>query len=166
MEYDEFMMEALKEARAAYDAGEFPVGCILTYEDDILVSGRRSGTTGDNINETDHAEMIALRRLARINTAIDNRKITLFSTLEPCLMCYGAIILSRIEKIVYAFEDVMGGGTGCDRTTLNPLYQNARISIVPNVMRSESLKLLKNYFSNPEINYWNGSLLAKYTLDQ
>lgn len=166
MDYDAFMTEALKEARAAYDAGEFPVGCILAYEDDILVSGRRSGTTGDNINEIDHAEMIALRRLARINTVIDHHKITVFSTLEPCLMCYGAIILSRIKKIVYAYEDVMGGGTGCDRTALNPLYQKSRITIVSNVMRNESLTLLKNYFSNPEINYWNGSLLAKYTLSQ
>ena len=81
-------------------------------------------------------------------------------------MCYGALIISGIGEIVYAYEDVMGGGTSCDLSMLNPLYKNTEISLVPNVLRSESLKLFKTYFLNPETNYLQGSLLETFTLSQ
>ena len=63
-----------------------------------------------------------------------------------------------------ALEDVMGGGTSCDLAKLNPLYRQSRISIVPNILRAESAKLLKAYFQNPENNYWKGSLLAQHAV--
>ena len=81
-------------------------------------------------------------------------------------MCLGALILSGIGTVVYAYEDVMGGGTRCDLKRLTPLYQNHPISIVSNVLRRESLDLFKAYFKDPENAYWRGSLLARYTLDQ
>jgi tRNA(adenine34) deaminase len=81
-------------------------------------------------------------------------------------MCYAAVILSGIRTIVYAFEDVMGGGTGCDLTQLGPLYRNAGISIIPHVRRAESVQLLKAFFANPQNLYWKDSLLARYTLKQ
>ena len=165
MDYDRFMEKALDQAREAYAAGEFPVGCILVYQDQVLISGRRTGTIGAGANEVDHAEMMVLRRLANLNKNIPVEDITLFSTLEPCLMCYGAIILSGIKTIVYAAEDVMGGGTNCDLSQLNPLYRQADISIVPNIMRSESAGLLRRYFQNPENTYWRGSLLAHHAID-
>ncbi len=96
----------------------------------------------------------------------DRSEFTLFCTMEPCLMCFGAILLSGIGKIVYAYEDIMGGGTRCDLTKLPPLYKNRQISIVPNILREESLELFKTFFANPENNYWKGSLLAEYTLSQ
>ena len=55
--------------------------------------------------------------------------LTIFCTMEPCLMCLGAIMLSGIRKIVYAYEDVMGGGTGCDLSGLKPLYSNNHMSV-------------------------------------
>ncbi len=110
--------------------------------------------------------MIALRRLAAIERSIYPSKITIFSTLEPCLMCFGAILLTGIEKIVYAYEDVMGGGTGCDLEKLNLLYRNRHLLIVRNVLRTKSLELLKAYFSDPGNTYWRGSHLAEYTLSQ
>ena len=162
MDYVKFMETALEEARAAYTAGEFPVGCILVHQNQVLASGHRIGTVGKHHNEVDHAEMVALKRFSKMETSIPAANITIFSTLEPCLMCYGAIILSGIKTIVYAVEDVMGGGTNCDLSKLNPLYQKAGISIVPNILRAESAKLLKAYFQNPENSYWKDSLLADY----
>jgi tRNA(adenine34) deaminase len=164
MDYARFMETALEQARAAYAAGEFPVGCILVHEDRVLASGRRTGTTGKRVNEVDHAEMVALRRLAEMESQIDPDKITLFSTLEPCLMCFGAIILSGIKTIVYAVKDVMGGGTNCDLSRLNPLYRQAGISIVPDILHAESAKLLKAYFQNPEHTYWKDSILARHAI--
>ena len=166
MNYEHFMKKALDKANEALTKGEFPVGCVIVYQDRILVSGSRTGTTGTAANEIDHAEMIALRRLVELNETMDKSKITLFTTMEPCLMCLGALVLSGIGEIVYAYEDVMGGGTRCDLAKLTPLYKNCNFSIVPNVLRDESLKLFKAFFQNLENAYWRGSLLASYTLSQ
>ncbi|MFZ0242526.1 MAG: nucleoside deaminase [Desulfobacterales bacterium] len=166
MDYAHFMTAALEQAEAAYHAGEFPVGCVLVHEDRILASGRRTGTAAEGINEVDHAEMVALRRLVAVGRDVAPDEIVLFSTLEPCLMCYGAIILSGIRTIVFAFEDVMGGGTSCDLARLNPLYRNAAISIVPHVRRGPSVKLLQAFFADPKNGYWKNSLLARFTLSQ
>jgi len=166
MNYEHFMKKALDKANEALSKGEFPVGCVIVYQDRILVSGSRTGTTGGKVNEIDHAEMVALRRLVELDETIDKGKTTLFTTMEPCLMCLGALALSGIGEIVYAYEDVMGGGTRCDLAKLTPLYKNCTFSIVPNVLRDESLKLFKAFFQNPENAYWRGSLLASYTLSQ
>jgi tRNA(adenine34) deaminase len=81
-------------------------------------------------------------------------------------MCYAALILAGIRRIVWAYEDIMGGGTKCDLSILPPLYAKSRISIVPYVCRQESLEIFKSFFSNPHHQYWRESLLAEYTLKQ
>jgi tRNA(adenine34) deaminase len=166
MDYEYFMQKALSQARNALSAGEFPVGCVVVREDRILTTGARKGTAGNIPNEIDHAEMIALKRLADLEINRDNKKIILFTTLEPCLMCLGALILSGISEIVYAYEDIMGGGLSCDLKNLMPLYKNSRISVVSNILRKESLELFQAFFNNSENSYWQGSLLADYTLRQ
>jgi len=166
MDYEYFMKKALNQARNALSAGEFPVGCVVVHENRILTTGARKGTAGNIPNEIDHAEMIALKRLADLEINRDNERIILFTTLEPCLMCLGALILSGISEIVYAYEDVMGGGLSCDLNNLMPLYKNSRISFVPNILRRESIELFQAFFNNSENSYWQGSLLAEYTLKQ
>ena len=166
MDYQHFMEKAFDQAKMALSVGEFPVGCVMVYEDKIIVDGYREGTTKESVNEIDHAEMLTLRRFIDLEKNKDKNKITLFCTLEPCLMCFGAILLSGIGEIVYAYEDVMGGGTGCNLSKLNPLYKNRKVSIVSNILRQESLKLFKVYFANPVNTYWKGSLLAKHILNQ
>ena len=166
MDYEYFMQKALREAQTALAAGEFPVGCVVTHGKKILVSGARKGTTGNCPNEIDHAEMIALRRLFRLNANIHLQEVTVFSTLEPCLMCYGALMINGIGKLVFAYEDAMGGGTQCDAANMRPLYQSNQMTIIPGILRNESLKLLKRFFSEPENTYLRNSLLATYTLGQ
>jgi tRNA(adenine34) deaminase len=166
MDYEHFMGKALDQARKALSAGEFPVGCVIVYQGQILATGSRIGTIGDCPNEIDHAEIIALKHFSEIATKMDKNRASLFTTLEPCLMCMGALILSGIGEIVYAYEDVMGGGTSCDVTKLNPLYKNHPVTIVSNILRQESLELFKAFFNNPENIYWKGSFLARYTLSQ
>jgi tRNA(adenine34) deaminase len=166
MDYDYFMKKALEEARAALDAGEFPVGCVMVHGNKILVSGARRGTTGDHPNEVDHAEMVALRRLFRLNPKINLREVSVFSTLEPCLMCFGALMISGIGRLVFAYEDAMGGGTRCDTANMTPLYQSNQMKIIPGILRNESLKLLKIFFSEPQNKYLRDSYLATYTLGQ
>lgn len=158
------MRKALDEAKRALAEGEFPVGCVMVYGEEILATGSRRGTIGNGRNEIDHAEMVALKRLNEIDDQIDPAGITAFCTMEPCLMCYGALILAGVGKIIYAYEDVMGGATGCDLRRLKPLYEQSRVTVVPGIMRAESLKLFKAYFSNPSNSYWGKSMLAEYTL--
>ena len=166
MDYEYYMNKALEEAETALAAGEFPVGCVMVYRENIIATGARENSTGDCANEVDHAEMIALRRLCDLEKKIYLKEVTLFSTLEPCLMCFGALLISGIHKIVFAYEDAMGGGTLCDLSTLPPLYNENQISITPDILRKKSLQLLKTFFSNPENTYLNDSLLATYTLRQ
>ena len=161
-----FMGKALELARDALAEGEFPVGCVMVCRDEILVTGARQGTAADGNNAVDHAEMVALRNLIELEQAVEPGDITVYCTMEPCLMCYAALMLSGVGKIVYAYEDVMGGGCACERSRLTPLYKNSPIKIVASVLRSESLKLFQAFFSDPANRYWENSLLAEYTLAQ
>jgi len=162
------MKEALELAEIALKEGEFPVGAILVYKNEILATGSRKGTTGEFVNEVDHAEITALRNLAgrKEFNEINRQEMTLYCTMEPCLMCFGAILLSGIGKIVYAYEDAMGGGTKIDPKNLSPLYRERKISIIPSILKKESLAIFKAYFSNPSNSYWKPSLLSDYTLAQ
>ena len=166
MDYEFFMSKALEEARDALNMGEFPVGCVIVYENNVLVTGARHHSGSENQNELDHAEMLALRRLVDLGKKIDRAQLTVFSTLEPCLMCYAALILNDIRHIVYAYEDVMGGGTNLDLKKLNPFYQEMEIKVAPRILRQESLMLFKKFFSDAQNSYLQGTMLAKYTLNQ
>ena len=92
MDYEYFMKKALEQAEQALAAGEFPVGCVLVYQDKILVTGARRGSIGGDRNEIDHAEIVALRCLSDLEDSVDHSQVTAFSTMEPCLMCYSALI--------------------------------------------------------------------------
>ena len=166
IDYQHFMSAALDQAAGALKAGEFPVGCVMVHQYKIIASGTRRGTISGSRNETDHAEILALREISKLETTPAPQEITAFCTLEPCLMCFGALLIAGIGEIVYAYEDVMGGGTHCDLNRLPPLYSDNPVSIVPGILRAESLALFKTFFSTPDCRYWNKSQLAKYTLDQ
>ncbi|MBF0101668.1 MAG: nucleoside deaminase [Desulfobacterales bacterium] len=167
MDHDYFMQQALCEAEDALNNGEFPVGCVLVYHNRIIVKSKRSGSTGLNPNEIDHAEMLAIKQLYSLNhSTMLHHDITLYSTLEPCLMCFGAIILSGIRKIVYAYEDVMGGGTRCNLKEMPQLYHDHPLEIIPTILRKQSIDLFKQFFLNPNHMYWPKSLLSDYTLTQ
>ena len=166
MDDGRFMRQALAQARQALAAGEFPVGCVVVHGQRIVASGARQGSRLARPNEIDHAEMVALRRLEAVAEKPAYEDLVVYCTLEPCLMCFAALTLNRIGKIVYAYEDVMGGGTACDFTTLPPLYRRLKPQVVGGVMRSESLALFKTFFADPANAYWHGSRLAAYTAEQ
>jgi tRNA(adenine34) deaminase len=166
MDDDRFMGEALKEAEAALARGDFPVGCVVVIHNRIVARGSRRGTSGAGPNELDHAEMVALRELAAEPEPAPAAGLTVFCTMEPCLMCFAALMLNGVGEVVFAFEDPMGGGTGCSRTGLSPLYRNSPIVVRSGVRRSESLALFKAFFADAGNDYWRGSHLAKYTLAQ
>ncbi|MCW7755171.1 nucleoside deaminase [Desulfobotulus sp. H1] len=159
------MTQALKLAREALDAGEFPVGCVITLDADILAASRRETSIGTLPSEITHAEILALRQLEQILPMNERKNATLYTTLEPCLMCYAAILLSGLGRIVWAYEDAMGGGTNCNlHEDLPPFYASRQPEIRSHFLREASLSLFKLFFSNPKNSYWKDSPLARYTL--
>ena len=166
MDHEQFMRYALIEADRAKAAGEFPVGCVLVHRDRVVVAASRQASRTNQRNELDHAEMVALRRLNRRAEKIPPEQLTLYTTMEPCLMCFAALMLAGIGTIVYAYEDVMGGGTACDANHLPPLYSRRRPRIIAGILRLESLERFKTFFAEPQNDYWRDSLLASYTLSQ
>lgn len=184
LNHERWMSEALDLASIALSRGDFPVGCVLVSGDTIVGSGIRSHTRPGDMNELDHAEVSALRdwmeRGYPARHMDGGADITAYCNLEPCLMCLGALILNGIKRIVYAYEDVMGGATGLDFSgpltgaagpagsffdiKSDNLYAGSRIEILGGIKRKESLALFKRFFSDPAQSYWKDSLLYKYTL--
>jgi len=163
---EKFMDIALNAAQSALSSGEFPVGCVIADSERVISNGTRTGSFGPGANEIAHAEITALKRLSETAGAGKISGLTLYSTLEPCLMCFGATIITGIHRIVYAYEDIMGGGTTCDCTTLPPIYRDKEIFIVAGVRREESLLLFKKFFGNPKNDYLRESLLCRHILKQ
>jgi tRNA(adenine34) deaminase len=168
IEYETYMELALEQAKIAYSNGEFPVGCVIVQDGQVIASGARRGTTRENLvcSEIDHAEIRAIKALEKKQIVIDPDRTLLLSTMEPCLMCYGAIILAGIKRIVYSFEDPMGGGTGVDLTMMTPLYKKCGIEVVPGVLREKSLDLFYDFFNKETNQYWKDSFLEAYTISQ
>ena len=163
-EHEYFMRVALEEARQALAEGEFPVGCVMVAGGQIVGKGRRHNSLEANRNEIDHAEVVTLRGLIAEQPDLDLGTVTVYSTLEPCLMCYTTMLLSGIRSFVWAYEDVMGGGANLPLYMLNTLYAQMRVHLFDRVLRAESLRLFQQFFRTGS--YWQDSLLARYTMAQ
>jgi len=164
-DHELFMGGALSEAERALRLGEFPVGSVMVLDNRIVSVGARTNSKSGG-NELDHAEIVALRILRERLPETDFSEVVAYSTMEPCLMCFSALVLNGIRTIVYAYEDVMGGGTSLDLSTLPSLYRDMEIDIIPGVCRNQSLKIFKQFFLDQNNTYWRDSLLARYTIEQ
>ena len=164
--HETFMQMAMDQAKEALAAHEFPVGCVIVHDDLVVAHGRRTNSTSETTNELDHAEIVALRALLAARPEIDRSQLVVYSTMEPCLMCYATLLLNGVRTIVYAYEDAMGGGTSLDLASLTPLYREMKVELIPHVLRRESLDLFRKFFADPDNDYWRDSLLADYTLRQ
>lgn len=163
--HEQFMRLALHEAEIALAADEFPVGCVIVADGKVVATGSRINSAVE-FSELDHAEIVALRNLQQSRPEIDLRTVTVYSTMEPCLMCYATLIVNSVPRLVYAYEDVMGGGTNLPLTMLSPLYASFQIEILGNVLREESLSLFQQFFKSGSNDYLKDTLLANYTLQQ
>lgn len=167
-QHEKYMRVALDHAAEALGKKEFPVGAVFVHQGEIVASGRREKSQEQTgvVNEIDHAEILGLRTLLATAPEINPAEVSVYSTMEPCLMCFATLLLNGIHHIVYAYEDVMGGGTNLPLPQLNPLYRAMEVEIIPHVLRTESLALFKQFFADPENEYWKDSLLSSYTLSQ
>ena len=143
---EEWMRRALREAAAARELGEVPVGAVVVHRDRLLASGHNlTQTLGD---PTAHAEMVAIRRASQALGHWRLLDCTLFVTLEPCAMCSGAIVLSRLPRLVYGAADPKAGMCGSLANLVRDPRLNHRVELDAGVLADESGELLRAFFRN------------------
>ena len=139
-----FMEEALMEAKKALEKGEVPIGAIVVLGEDIIGRGYNQSITKND--PTAHAEIMALRD-ASINLENYRLKDTLvYSTLEPCLMCAGALVHARVKKLFYSASDPKSGVIENNGGLMQSAFLNHKITYEGGVLKEESSKILKNFF--------------------
>lgn len=139
-----WMTEAIKEARKAELLGEVPIGAVVVHENRIIGRGHNLRETSKNA--TTHAEMIAIQEA---NRRLDNWRLEdcqLFVTLEPCAMCSGAIVLSRIDAVYYGPKDFKGGTAGTLMNLLEDDRLNHQAYVEQGVLEEECKDLLVTFF--------------------
>ena len=138
------MQRALALAGLAQKTGEVPVGAVITLDNQIIAEGYNQPSTQND--PTAHAEIVALRSAAKMLMNYRLVNTTLYTTLEPCCMCAGAIIHSRVQRVVYAAKDERGGAAGSVFSVLGSTMLNHVPCVVPGLLAEESSLLLKQFF--------------------
>lgn len=141
-----YMREALKQAKKALALNEVPIGCVIVYEDKIIARGYNRRVTDKNT--LSHAELNAIRRASKKlgDWRLDNCEM--YVTLEPCQMCAGAIVQSRIKKV---YAGAMNPKAGCAGSILNLLQVgqfNHQVEFEKGILEAECSGILKDYFKN------------------
>ncbi|MFA6321386.1 MAG: tRNA adenosine(34) deaminase TadA [Candidatus Omnitrophota bacterium] len=140
-----YMAEALKEAEKAFKANEVPVGAIIVHKGRII--GRAHNQIKLLKDPTAHAEMIAITQAA---ACLENERLletTLYVTIEPCMMCAGALILARVERVCFGAPDPRTGAFG-SVIDINKKKLNHKIDISRGVLEEECSLLMKEFFKN------------------
>lgn len=138
------MRAALAEAETARELGEVPIGCVIVHDGRIVGRGHNLRESGQD--PTSHAEMIAIREAAATLGSWRLLDTTLYVTLEPCVMCMGAIILARIPRLVYACRDPRVGAAGSIYDFSADLRFNHRVAVVEGVLGDECSRMLSGFF--------------------
>jgi tRNA(adenine34) deaminase len=146
MGLDERMMRlALEEARAAGDAGDVPIGALVARGDEVL--GRAGNARERHRDPTAHAEVLALRRAAAAARSWHLEGCALYVTLEPCAMCSGALVLSRVDRLVFGADDPKAGFAGSLGDLVRDPRLNHSVEVCAGVLADECGELLRAFFA-------------------
>lgn len=141
---ENYMKLALEEAKKAERIGEVPIGAIVVKDGEVIA---RAHNLRETVQQpTAHAEHIAIEKAAEALGSWRLEDCTLYVTLEPCVMCSGAIVMSRIPRVVYGASDPKGGCSGSLMDLLQEPRFNHRAEVVSGVMEDECSQLLKDFF--------------------
>jgi tRNA(adenine34) deaminase len=142
--FEVWMRQALAAAREAKARGEVPIGtCIVSGNELLAVSGNRTRTDCD---PTAHAEIVALREASK---KVGNYRLTgidVYSTIEPCAMCAGALIQARVKRLIYGARDERAGAVDSKFRICDTDFLNHRIEIVEGVLEPDCRELMQEFF--------------------
>ena len=141
---EKFMREALKEAKKAYDKLEVPVGCVIVKDGKIIARGHNLKETKQDT--TKHAEMIAIQKASKKLNSWRLIDCEMYVTLEPCSMCAGAIIQSRIKKIYIGTLDEKTGAVGSILNLLEDYTFNHKVEVETGILKTDCENILKEFF--------------------
>jgi tRNA(adenine34) deaminase len=139
-----FMREALAEARRAAAAEEVPVGAVIVFQGRVIARGRNR--IRELKDPTAHAEVLAMRAAGQHLKSERLRETTLYTTLEPCALCAGGIVLARIPRVVFATADPKAGAAGSVMDLLRHSQLNHRADVTGGVLPGLSRQLLQRFF--------------------
>ena len=139
-----YMKEALKEAKKAELIDEVPIGCVIVKDDKIIARGHNQRET--NQSPIGHAEIIAINKASKKLKSWRLEGCDIYVTLEPCIMCSGAIIQSRINKVYYGASDPKGGALGSSINVLEANNINHHPEVISGVLKEECSSIITNYF--------------------
>ena len=145
-DYNKYMLEALKEAELAKLEDEVPIGCVIVKDDQIIARAHNLRETTNN--PLGHAETLAIKKASEVLGDWQLVNCDLYVTIEPCIMCGGAIIQSRIRKVIYGAPDLKGGAFGSSINILESKNINHRLEVIKGVLESECSKIIKDYFKS------------------
>jgi tRNA(adenine34) deaminase len=140
------MRHALDLAREAEAAGEVPVGCVVVVNERIIGQGRNSPI--ELLDPTAHAEMMALRQAAIAAANYRLEDATVYCTLEPCPMCAGAMVATRVGTLVFGARDLRFGGVRSKFQIADSPLLNHRVEIIEGVLGAESTTMLQRFFAS------------------
>ncbi|MBC7084375.1 MAG: tRNA adenosine(34) deaminase TadA [Firmicutes bacterium] len=146
MDDELFMRRALLEAKKAYLKGEVPVGAIIVADGQVVA--RAHNRKEELQDPTAHAEMLAIREAA---TRLGSWRLlgtTMYVTLEPCAMCAGALVLARVERLVYGTPDPKAGAAGSVTNLVQHDALNHRLEVTSRVLQEECAALLQQFFAD------------------
>lgn len=141
---EKFMKEALKEAKKAYSNGEVPIGCVIVYDGKII--GRGYNRRNTDKNTLAHAEITAINKASKKIGDWRLEGCTMYVTLEPCQMCSGAIVQSRMDKVVIGTMNPKAGCAGSVLNILNMPQFNHQVEEVYDVLNQECTEILQRFF--------------------
>jgi tRNA(adenine34) deaminase len=139
-----WMQRAVEQAEIARSLDEVPIGAVVVVDNEVVAEGHN--LTRSNSDPTAHAELLVLREAARQLGDWRLTEATLFVTLEPCAMCAGAMVLSRIQRVVFAAFDPKAGMCGSLETIVQDPRLNHRVEVTAGVLAEESAEMLKAFF--------------------
>ena len=141
-----YMLEALVEAEKAATLGEVPIGAVIVYQDEIIARAHNLRETTQNA--TTHAELLAIQQACAKVGSWRLEDMTLYVTLEPCPMCAGAILQSRIPRVVYGARDVKAGCVDSLYRLLNDARFNHECEVTEGILAEECGGILTRFFRN------------------
>jgi len=143
---EKFMKEALKEAKKAYDKLEIPVGAVIVKDGKIIARAHNQKET--KFDTTKHAEILAIQKASKKLEAWRLLDCEMYVTLEPCSMCAGAIINSRIKKVYIGTVDEKTGAVGSVLNLLEDYTFNHKVDFEKGILQKECEEILKNFFKD------------------